>query len=105
MNIYIANAIALPLFFTWFIPNVIRDPKSGEYKGFRNSAVAVQFVFLLIIESYLLVGEQGMSLLTIFRIAFNIALAFSFALLFVKYTQKQLFGNEFKMEVKRRGQE
>lgn len=101
MNIFIANAVILPLFVTWFIPIGIRDPKSGKYKGFKNIIVVVQFACLVIFESYLLLGEFGISVSTIFRIAFSVVLTFSLALLYVKLTQKQLFGNEFNMEIDR----
>ena len=99
MNIYVINAIVLPLFVTWFIPNVIRNPKTGEYRGFKNKLVAVQALVLIFFESNLLISEFGISILTIARIVFSVGFTFCMALLYVNFTQKELFGNKFSMEI------
>ncbi len=99
MDIYTINAIVLPLFATWFIPVVIRDPKSGKYKGFKNRKVAVQAIILLVFETQLLISEFGLSLLTIGQILFCVGFTFCMALVFVSVTQQKLFGNKFSMEI------
>ena len=100
MDIYITNGIVLPLFVTWFIPNAIRDSRTGEYRGFKNAIVLTQLALLLGFEGVLILNEFGMSYLSLLRIAFSIILTFSLALIFVKLTHKKLFGNEFSMKVR-----
>ena len=99
-SIYILNAFVIGLFTTWFIPVAIRNPKTGEYKGFNNKTVYIQFLLLVLFESNLLISQLGFSYVTAARIAFCVGLTFALALLFVSMTQKQLFGTEFKMENK-----
>lgn len=100
MDNYVVNALILPLFVTWFIPNTIRDPKTGEYRGFKNKLVLIQLIFLFGFESYLVWNKFGLDTINVLRIAFIVGITFILALLYVKFTQKQLFGNEFKMKVK-----
>lgn len=100
MDIYITNGVVLPLFATWFIPNTIRDPNTGKYKGFKNKIILLHVIFLVMLESYLVLDMFGMSLLSISRIIFSTSIPFIGAILFVKFTQKSRFGNEFTMSVK-----
>ena len=100
MDMYIINGVIIPLFATWFIPNTIRDPKSGEYRGFKNKIILLQLLFLGFLESQLVLDKFGMSLLSISRIIFSTSIPFIGAILFVKFTQKSRFGNEFTMSVK-----
>ena len=97
-SIFLINGFILSLFATWFIPSAIRDSKSGIYKGFRNKLIYCHFGFLLIFEWNLLFPKMGMSLMTVARILFCTLLPFAMAFLYVKMTQKKMFGTEFSMK-------
>lgn len=95
MDIHIINAIILPLFITWFIPNAIRNPKTGKYIGLLKGPGLLQLVLLSGLESILLLNEFGLELLTIARIVFCVFLSALLAFVYVVVTQKKRFGNEF----------
>ena len=101
MNLIALNAVVTALFVTFFVPLALRDSKTGEYKGFKDIRVIALFVFFVVFEFYVISDNYGLSVSTILRTAFVVVMTFSFALLFVKLTQKKLFGNEFSMKVKR----
>ena len=101
MDLDALNSVVGALFVTWFIPVAIRDPKTGEYRGFKTARVFALFVFFTIFEFYVISDKYGLSVSSILRTAFLVSFVFSMALLFVKLTQKELFGNEFSMKVKR----
>ncbi|MDA1372957.1 MAG: hypothetical protein O2971_19695 [Proteobacteria bacterium] len=96
MNPIYLNAAVLPLFATWFIPEAIRNRKTGEYLGFRNRTVAMHFILILCMESFFLIEKYGLNLDAGFRVLSISAMPFLGALVFVKYTQKELYGNEIK---------
>ena len=96
MDISTFNAIVLPLFATWFIPVAIRDKTTGTFLGFQNKQFYLLLIILVCIETVILVDFYGLSREAFWRIITYVSMPIVGALVFVKYTQKQLFGNEIK---------
>ena len=96
MDITYINAVVLPLFATWFLPVSIRDRKTGKYLGIVNKRVAGLVLLLLCIETVLVVQQHGVSSYSMNSIALYVAMPIVGAFVFVKYTHKELFGNEIK---------
>jgi len=101
MDIVTINALILPWFAVFFVPRAIRDDKTGEYLGYLNRAVAVQFTVLLVLQCILVLSEFGFNILAIARIFFNTCLPFILALVWLAATQKRMFGTKFSMKTKK----
>lgn len=96
-NFHSLNAIVIALFITLFLPTALRDSKSGTIRKFTDPKVLLQLALLVVIESYLLIYNLGLSQSTIVRIVFSVLLTIAGALLFIKFTHKQLFGQNVKI--------
>ncbi len=99
MDIVTINAVLLPWFAIVFVPNAIRDKETGKYLGFRNTKVLILLLALASIEAVLVFTVFGINGLSIARWIFNTALPFVLALVWLAYTQKRHYGNEFKMKL------
>lgn len=95
------NAVLLPLYATFIIPSVIRIKKSGEYRGFCNIQVYLHLAFLIALESYFYLSKFGFGPITVLRILGTTALPFIGAYVFVKYSHKSLYGEEFSRHKKK----
>ena len=96
MDITFINAFLLPLFATWFIPVTIRDAETGNFKGFLHKSFYLLFTVLFVLESFLVIQRHGLSPYSVNSIILYTVLPIVGAVLFVKYTQKKLFGNEIR---------
>lgn len=94
MDPFMLDALIVPLFVTWFIPNSIRDITTGEYLGMNNDKVRLCILLLFLLESWTMLQRHDPGLLTALRIGFCVALPILGAHLFVKLTHKKLFGRE-----------
>lgn len=91
----------LPWFAIVFIPNAIRDKKSGCYLGFKNRNTVVIALTLFVIQCILVIAEFEFSALSLARILFNTGLPFVLAIVWLALTQKRMYGNEFSMRIKK----
>lgn len=84
----------LPLFATWFIPNSIRDQRTGEYLGLNNVNARLCLVLVIALECWNVLRNYEFGMEAVLRIMVCVALPFIGAYLFVKLTHKKLFGRE-----------
>lgn len=97
------NAAVFPLMATMFIPDAIRDRKSGEYKGLLNKTVVAYAIAVFAIEGFFTIDKFGFSFTTILRVIGVSLMPFIGGYVFVKYSHKQLFGEEFDPKNKKGG--
>lgn len=93
-NSLFINGVMLPLFMTWFLPNSIRNVKTGEYLGMNNVKSIVCVLLILFMQTNLILDKYAMSTEAVLRIGICVLIPIAGAHLFVKYTQKELFGRE-----------
>tara|TARA_Y100000294_G_scaffold158018_1_gene159991 strand:+ start:99 stop:422 length:324 start_codon:yes stop_codon:yes gene_type:complete len=97
MNFVYFNAVIISLFSAVLISTAIRDKKNGNYLGFKNINVLVYAVALLIIEFYFMISKYGVQVHAILRATGSAIIPFICGYVFVVLTQKELYGNDFKM--------
>lgn len=102
MNPMFLNAALLPLIATLVIPEVLRDRKTGEFRGFGSPAFLFVVIVLLALESYFLIGKFGFSGITMLRAFAITALPVAGGILFMVYSHKENFGRAFRFS-KREG--
>jgi hypothetical protein len=98
MDIIAANGIVLPLFLTWFIPVSLRDPVTGEFKGFYKKEFLLTVTALIFIESALMFNQFGIVFPAVLRIFIGVSSTLFLAFLFLKLTNKKAFGKEFEFK-------
>ena len=98
MNSVWANAVILPFFATFVIPTTLVERPSGKWKGFLQWPILAEFVFLVWLQIWMafLVENRDVNLDAIGDVAFAIFAPFIGAIIFVKYSHKELFGKEIK---------
>jgi len=99
MDIIAANSIVLPLFATWFIPVSVRDPRTGEFKGFQKTEFLVTIAALILFECTLMINQFGVQGFTFIRICVCVLTTGILAFLFIKWTNKKAFGKEFEFKL------
>ena len=94
MNLTIFTPMLMAILGVWIIPNAIRDEKTGRYLGLLNRKVALCAVFLVWVQSIVILEKFDPGLEALLRILFTVSLPFLGALVFVKYTHKMTYGQK-----------
>lgn len=101
MNPIYLNAAVLPLMATIFIPDAIRDRKSGQYLGLLNRNLLFYFIAIFCVECVLMFAEFGLNLTSIVRATGITFFPFVGAYIFAKYSHKENYGVKWRSDDKK----
>ena len=96
MEFYYLNAAILPLLATVFIPDAIRDSKTGKYLGLFNRSMAIYFMAILAMQLFISLQYREFGWRALEITVSTTLLVFIGAMIFVKYTNKKRYGVEIR---------